>query len=93
VIGGWRLARLDMEPEEFEESYRASMISAWIESHWPKDSDPYTCRHCRARHKSGEKKDGLIPVGTRNHIWMHYECYDAYWAGIRLKALRATGFE
>lgn len=96
IAGKWKLPRLKMDPDEFEESARAQAISEWIAANWPKgQEDPYACRHCRARYKPGDAADTLIPVGygPRPHIWLHRACYDPYWAGVRLKALRATGFE
>ena len=91
-----RLPRLEMDPDEFEESARAQAIQNWIAAHWPKGpEDAYACRHCRARYERGDAADTLIPIGygPRPHLWMHRACYDLYWADVRLRALRETGFE
>jgi hypothetical protein len=94
VIGGWRRPTLDMEPEAFEDCLRSTAVAGWIERHWPKDEDALACRHCRARYKP-EDHNTLIPVGygPRPKVWVHRECYDPYWAGVRLRALKATGFD
>lgn len=93
MVGGWRKPHLGMEPDEFEASLISSLIAAWIERHWPKDEDPNACRHCRARYKPGEPNT-LIPVGygPRPKVWVHHACYDPYWAGVRLRALKVVGF-
>jgi hypothetical protein len=91
-----KLPRLDMEPDEFIEAERRRAISAWIERHWPKDKEGGSygslCRHCGAK---AEPPTHLIPVGygQRPKLWMHWACYGPYWAGVRLRALRETGWD
>ena len=90
-----KLAKLDMEPDEFVESARAAAISVWIERHWPTGrEDPNACRHCRARYEPKEPTS-LIPVGygKRPKLWVHWACYAPYWAEVRLRALRETGWD
>jgi hypothetical protein len=61
------------------------MVNAWIEAHWPTESDASVCRHCR------RKSNELIPLGhgTRPRVWVHHECSDLYRAELRRQALAA----
>jgi hypothetical protein len=88
----WLLPRLDMDRDQFIAASRRQAINAWIERHWPRDADTGLCRHCQRRVALSAKAETLIPFGVRNHIWLHRECSDPYWAGIRLRALEATGW-
>jgi hypothetical protein len=88
----WLLPRLDMDRHLFIVASRRQAINAWIERHWPRDADAGLCRHCKRRVALSAKAETLIPFGVKNHIWLHRECSDLYWAGIRLRALEATGW-
>lgn len=91
-----KIAKLDMEPDEFIESARAQAIARWIERWWPTGpEDSNACRYCRVRYKTTTEVTGLIPVGygKRPKLWMHWACYGPYWAGERLRALRETGWD
>jgi hypothetical protein len=33
------------------------------------------CRHCGGKE---ETRKPLLPIGARNHVWVHNECYDAW---------------
>jgi hypothetical protein len=85
----WRLPRLEMGWAEFIAAARRQAINTWIERHWPRDQqDQNACRHCKANGKD----EVLVPHGVKNHVWLHRACSDPYWAGIRLRALEATGW-
>jgi hypothetical protein len=64
-------------------------IVDWIAAHWPKQFDPTRCLHC------GKPEDqfGLgpfIPIGARNHLWMHRQCHDPWRAKLRAQAVQAV---
>jgi hypothetical protein len=70
-----------------EQDERVRAINQWIEEHWPKEpTDPTICRHC------GKQDDNLLPVGVKNHIWLHSECWGPWLADVHVKAAKALGF-
>jgi hypothetical protein len=74
-----------MAAEAFEH-----VATEWLDAHWPGPTPASRCAHCGLP----ELHDPLLPIGVRDHVWVHRNCW-APWRAQRqrsaLEALESVG--
>lgn len=76
-----------MTPPDADRVFREDLVVKWIEANWPTTpSDDSVCAHCRQR------SDVLLPIGIKNHVWLHSQCWEPWRLALRRQAAIALGF-
>jgi hypothetical protein len=86
-LGAEMAAMFARERERHEQA-----VVDWIAAHWPRQTDPTRCLHC-GREEDRLGAGTLIPIGWKNHVWMHRQCHDPWRAKLRAQAVEALTCE
>ena len=56
----------------------------------PYSTDDSVCAQCG---KKETNDNVLLPIGVRNHVWLHSACWEPWRLALRAKAKRALGLD
>jgi hypothetical protein len=71
-----------MAAEAFEH-----VATEWLDAHWPGPTPASRCAHCGLPELHGG--DPVLPIGVRDHVWIHRNCWEPWRAERRRTAQEA----